>query len=89
MIDRHHAASGKLVDGSWRTEFAGKEILRQVGTQIVDWTNMPRPATKVEFESDLAKEVADWQVQNQAVPSDLVELRLALKERIRRPTEQT
>jgi len=89
MIERHRAASGRLGDGSWRIEFAGKEILRHVGTQIVDWTKMSRPATKVEFESDLAKEVADWQVKNGAVPPDLVDLRSALKTRIRRPEGRT
>ena len=88
VTDMHVIAKGRLNDGSWRIEFAGKQILKQVATQIVDWTKIRKPS-KAEFESDLAKEVAAWQAQNQSIPKDLVELQAALKDRIQRPSAQT
>ena len=82
----YHRAEQALADGSWRTEFAGKEILRDVGSRICDRNKIPgyRP-TASQFDEDLAKEVGAWQRDNQKVPEDLIELLTALRQRIARP----
>lgn len=36
LADAHRAADQSLADGSWRTEFAGKEIFRHIGSRICD-----------------------------------------------------
>ena len=42
----------------WKTEFAGKEILRDVGSRICDHTEIPgHSTTRTSFDEDLAKEV--------------------------------
>ena len=86
VLDNHAKATQRLNDGSWRDEFAGKEILNHVGSQIVDWQKTARKGPTADSLPDLAKEVADWQVKNQTVRQDLLDLRLALKERIKRPS---
>lgn len=85
VAEKHAAARDQLADGGWRTEFAGKEILRDVGSRFVDWTRPGMMALKKDFESDLAKEVAAWQRVHGAVPADLTRLLEALKLRIARP----
>lgn len=77
------AASGRIADGSWRQDFAGKEILRDVAGWMCDRTKIPRfPSSDPEFYADLAKAIAVWQVANNAVPADLSNLLAALKARI-------
>ncbi len=83
----HGEARGRLADGTWRQEFAGKEVLRDVAGWICDRTKIPRfPRPDSEFHADLAKGVAAWQVANGAVPPDLSVLRTALEARIARPS---
>jgi hypothetical protein len=86
LSDAHAAASLALSDGRWKDEFAGKEILRDVGSRICDRTKFanynPAPA---EFDADLAKEIGAWQRQNNAIPPDLLDLLRALQQRIARP----
>ena len=41
----HLAANQSLSDGRWKTEFAGKEILRDVGSRICDHTEIPGHST--------------------------------------------
>ncbi len=79
-------ADQSLADGSWKLEFAGKEILRDVGIRICDRTKFPgyKPSA-AEFDGDLAKEVGAWQRDNNAVPSDLTDLLVALQQRIASP----
>ncbi len=86
LDEAHRKAERALADGSWRTEFAGKEILRDVGSRICDRNKIPgyRP-TASQFDEDLAKEVGAWQRDNQKVPEDLMELLAALRQRIARP----
>jgi hypothetical protein len=75
----------QLNRGSWRTEYAGKEIYRDIGSRICDRTS---PAlrgyqpTQVEFDVDLAKDIAVGQLANNRVPHDLVALLEALRLRI-------
>ncbi len=79
------AADQALADGNWKSEFAGKEILRDVGSRICDRTKIRgyKPSA-AEFDGDLAKEVGAWQRDNDAVPSDLTDLLVALQIRIAR-----
>jgi hypothetical protein len=87
LSDAHAAANLALADGRWKDEFAGKEILRDVGSRICDRTRFSSyNPTKAEFDSDLAKEIGAWQRQNDAVPPDLVVLLQALQLRIARPS---
>ena len=86
LSNAHAAANLAHSDGRWKDEFAGKEILRDVGSRICDQTKFPSyNPTKAEFDADLAKEIGAWQRQNRAVPPDLVDLLHALQLRIARP----
>lgn len=85
LASAHGSAEQALTNGQWRTEFAGKEILRDVGGRICDLTKIPGYAqNKSQFHEDLAKEVGAWQRtrEKKAVPQDLTELLDALKQRI-------
>ena len=85
LSDAHAAANLALSDGRWKDEFAGKEILRDVGSRICDRTKFPSyNPTKADFDADLAKEIGAWQRQNNAVPPDLIVLLQALQLRIAR-----
>jgi hypothetical protein len=86
LADSHAIAMGWLGDGTWRQEFAGKEILRHVAGWMCDRTKIERfPARDADFYADLAKEIAAWQVNAGAVPPDLADLLAALKARIAPP----
>jgi hypothetical protein len=81
----HARASDRLADGTWRSDFPGKEILRDVAGWICDRTKIRRfPSSDGEFYSDLAKSIAAWQLDNGAVPTDLTALLTALHMRIAR-----
>jgi hypothetical protein len=76
------ASTQALSDGSWRVEFAGKEIFRDVGSHICDRTILPkRRLSSAEFDADLAKEVGYWQREN-GPPPDLHDLLVALRARV-------
>ena len=86
LLDRAHGKADEyLAVGRWKTHFAGKEIYHAVGSMIFDRARNPayRP-TKAEFDADLAKDIAAWQVEHQTVPSDLTKLLAALRARIAR-----
>ena len=58
LASSHAVANARLADGTWREDFAGKEILRDVAGWICDRTTIPKfPSSDVEFYSDLAKGV--------------------------------
>jgi hypothetical protein len=81
--EAHHKADGSLADGSWKNEFAGKEILRDVGSRICDQTRLgSHSPTAAEFDEDLAKQVGQWQTENNSVPTDLTDLLKALRQRV-------
>ena len=85
LLSWAHARALKMrSDSRWRTEFSGKEILREIGNKIS--RQAPGPSGnqpgKSEFASDLAKHVAKWQVENQKIPADLSDLLIALKAQI-------
>jgi hypothetical protein len=85
LLTRAHNRAVKMRrDGSWRTEFSGKEFLRDIGSRIFNHAAAPRnyrPST-AGFDIDLAKAIATWQVANNAVPDELSDLLTALKARI-------
>lgn len=81
VAEQYVIARDQVANGAWRTEFAGKEILHDIGSRIVDWTKLTRrPGSG--FDSDLAKEVATWQKGHQSIPPTLTTLLQALKLRI-------
>ena len=83
LADSHSRVNRGLADGNWRTDFAGKEILRDVAGWMCDRTAMPKfPSPHTEFFSDLAKEIAVWQRSKYVVPADLIELLDSLERRI-------
>jgi hypothetical protein len=89
LAESHLSATQSLSDGGWRIRFAGKQILRDVGSRICDRTGFANyQPSPTEFDQDVAKEVGAWQKQNGAVPADLVDLLSALQQRIARTPSQ-
>ena len=85
LNDRYQEAQNRLKDGTWRIEFAGKEIFRETGSRIFDRTmNRGYNPTPADFDIDLAKDIAVSQVASGSRPTDLVDLLAALKSRIAR-----
>ena len=84
LLRAHSRAETMRRDGRWRVEFSGKEFLRVIGNRIFNRAVAPRTYTPTppEFDADLAKEVAAWQVANNSIPAELVELLAALKARV-------
>ena len=81
----HVEAETWLANERWRREFAGKEILRGTLSRIFDQQRVSNVrSSRVELESDIAKDVARWQVENNCIPPDLMLLRDALSQRIAR-----
>jgi len=86
LNDSYQEAQNRLIDGTWRIDFAGKEIFHEIGNRIFDRTkNRGYSPTPMEFDIDLAKDIAVSQVASSSVPIDLVDLRAALKSRIAPP----
>lgn len=81
LNDGFQDCQARLDDGRWRSDFAGKEIFRDIGSRIFDRRKSRFP---VEFDNDLAKDIAAAQVAANSVPPDLTELLAALKRRIAR-----
>jgi len=85
LNDRYQEAQNRLKDGTWRIEFAGKEIFHETGSRIFDRTmNRGYNPTPADFDIDLAKDIAVSQVASGSRPTDLVDLLAALKSRIAR-----
>lgn len=90
MKERHAKATERLESGEWRTDFAGKEIFRDIGSRIFDRTKFPGyTPTPAAFDIDLAQEVADQQLKSKSLPTDLIELHSALRDRLKRLVSQT
>jgi len=81
----HSQALQQIQDATWRVDFAGKEVFHDIGSRICDRTTIRGYSpTALEFDIDLAKDVAASQVASASVPIDLVDLLSALKSRIAR-----
>ena len=61
--------------GNWIEEFSGKEVFHRLRGYLVNEEDG-------EMDVNLAKSIADWQVQNSAVPQELLDLRDALRQRV-------
>ncbi|PIX38632.1 MAG: hypothetical protein COZ57_30185 [Armatimonadetes bacterium CG_4_8_14_3_um_filter_66_20] len=74
----HTVQYGHLQDGTWTHHFSAKEVFRHVRGYLFNQNY----ASPEEMDGDLAKSVAEWQVQNSAVPLELVELKRVLRQRV-------
>jgi len=84
--EAHIRATARLADGSWREEFAGKEILRYVGSRICDRTRIHGVVPKgAAFDAELAKQIAAWQKDEKSIPPKLSDLLAALKRQVANP----
>jgi hypothetical protein len=63
--------------GDWKRDFSGKELFRN----IRDWVYRGGTAGSSARDSDLAKSVGTWQRDHGAVPTELTELRSAIRSR--------
>jgi len=69
----------QLRDETWVREFSGKEIFRRVRGYLFEEKAYDSPSV---MDEDLAKSIADWQVENNSVPEELIDLKNSLKERV-------
>ena len=69
---------GELSSGNWKINFSGKEIFRSVRGFLF---NKSYASAEV-MDTDMAKSVADWQVENNSVPNELIELKKSIKRRV-------
>jgi hypothetical protein len=66
-------------NGTWRDEFSGKEIFRQVRSFVY------QPRNPGSHDSDFAKSIGDWQFSKNRIPPDLEQLRRVLRGRVGLP----
>lgn len=79
--DLHDACSknqNDLNDGTWVKNFSGKEIFRMIRGFLF---NRRYDSNEV-MDTDLAKSVADWQIENDAVPVEIMELKKSIMNRV-------
>jgi hypothetical protein len=81
LAQAHTLAVAQVANGQWRQIFSGKELYRHVRGWIYT-KPLDRNANSNDLDIDLAKSVAEWQVRNNAIPSEVVDLRLALRTRV-------
>jgi hypothetical protein len=79
ISDAHIHMDAHLKSGQWKVAFSGKELFHH----IRDWVNSRPPphADPSERDEDLAKAVAQWQVQNGQVPQEVAALRQGLRQK--------
>lgn len=70
--------ANQLSTGEWKERFSGKEIFKVLLSRIY---GVPRRVSR-QADVDLAKSVARWQCDNNAVPEDIMELKNVLKQRV-------
>jgi hypothetical protein len=71
--------SADLGTEAWRRSFAGKELFRHVRGYIYQ---PPQPANSSVYDTDVAKSVAKWQVDNGQIPPELNDLLTAIQSKI-------
>ncbi len=69
---------GDLSNGNWKVNFSGKEVFRHLRGLLFN----QRYASDEVMDADLAKSVADWQLDNNSIPNELIELRDSIKTRL-------
>lgn len=70
-------ASQAVAAGSWLQTFSGKEVFRHLRGWMYDVSG----GSPSEKDTDLVKSVGEWQVTNDRVPQELLDLKTALKTR--------
>ena len=70
LANAHRQAVEQIADGSWQSEFSGKELFRHVRGYV--YANAPKFTAKPILDADLAKSVGRWQVDNGQVPKKLM-----------------
>jgi hypothetical protein len=77
----HATAQTALNNGQYLVEFPGKELLRDLHTWLY---NPPAGSgqTAAERDQDLARSIAKFQTANNQVPQEVVDMRLALRQRV-------
>lgn len=75
LTTAHTSQQEALERGGWPQEYSGKEIFRHLRGYLFNRGY----ASDEEMDIDLAKSVAAWQVQNNAVPAELLKLRDIIK----------
>jgi hypothetical protein len=83
LTTAHALAVQQIADGSWQSEFSGKELFHHVRGYV--YINAPKSTAKSILDADLAKSVGRWQVDNGRVPQEIDDLLKALKTRASRP----
>lgn len=78
ISEAHAFYTDDLAGGAWRTTFSGKEIFRDVRGFIYQ---PPKRATRSNYDVDVAKSVARWQLANHRIPTDISNLLKALQDR--------
>ncbi|HUT05033.1 MAG TPA: DUF4435 domain-containing protein [bacterium] len=78
-LTRYHSDNELALDNaSWLTSFPGKRLYREARSYVRGASD---DGTAVAADIDLAKAIANWQVDNKRPPSDLVTLRKCLLQR--------
>ncbi len=72
---------GDLSSGNWTRNFSGKEIFRSVRGFLFNKSY----ASAEEMDTDMTKSVADWQIENNSVSAELIELKKSIKRRVEIP----
>ena len=67
LANTHARAVEQIADGSWQSEFSGKELFRHVRGYV--YTNASKSTAKAVLDADLAKSVGRWQVDEKRVPA--------------------
>ena len=78
LSSAHSDQQSNLSAGRWAQQFSGKEIFRRIRGFLFNESY----ASPTEMDVDLAKAVADWQLQENQIPSELILLRDTLKSRV-------
>ena len=79
LLTHHATVLSWIENGNWRNEFPGKELFRRIRSWV--YTKPTPGATPATQDSDLAKDLGEWQLANNRVPPELSELLTALKTR--------
>jgi len=77
----HDQATIQLADGTWRQEFSGKEIFKDVASRICDRQKFGGIRSS-KLHGDLAEDVAGWQSKTGQVPPELESLHATLRGRV-------
>lgn len=78
----HDVYQDTLNYGTWTDDFSGKEIFRAIRGFLFNDSY----ASADVMDTDLAKSVADWQINNNSVPNELIVLKDSIKTRVGMPS---